>query len=125
MRYGAATCRHMPTCRTKTMDVPEQLPILRTLPEELGGSRLVVRPYRPGDGAAVWEALDESRDYMRPWLYFVDQVRSHADSEAFARKANARWMLREDMVVGLWHRETGRYLGSSGVHVRDWAVPAF
>ncbi len=37
----------------------------------------------------------------------------------------ARWQTREDLMVGIWDRATGRYLGGSGLHRVDWAVPTF
>jgi len=37
----------------------------------------------------------------------------------------AQWLTREALMVGIWDRATGRYLGGSGLHRIDWAVPAF
>jgi RimJ/RimL family protein N-acetyltransferase len=100
-------------------------PILTALPEEMQGTRVTVRPFRPGDGDAVWEAVEESREHLRPWLPWVETHGCPADSEAFVRRAQARWLLREDLAVGLWERASGRFLGGSGLHIRDWDVPAF
>lgn len=99
--------------------------ILQELPEELVGERVIVRPYRPGDGAALWEAIEESREHLRPWMPWVGEHKSPDDSEAYARRAQARWMLRDDLPVGFWERVTGRYLGGSGLHRIDWDVPSF
>jgi RimJ/RimL family protein N-acetyltransferase len=100
-------------------------PILLDLPDELLGERVLVRPYRPGDGQAVWEAVDESRERLRPWLPWTDTHRTPADSEAFVRRSWGNWAVRSDLIVGVWERETGRYLGSSGIHPRDWDVRWF
>lgn len=99
--------------------------ILRELPEELVGERVIVRPYRASDGAAVFEAIDESREHLAPWMPWVKEHKTPDDSEAFARRANARWLLREDLGVGLWERDAGRYLGGSGLHRIQWDVPSF
>jgi ribosomal-protein-serine acetyltransferase len=107
---------------TMTDTIP---PILRELPDELLGERVQVRPYRAGDGAALWEAVEESREHILPWLPWGDQHRSPTDSEAFVRKCQARWLLREDLPVGIWERATGRFLGGSGLHIVDWEVPSF
>lgn len=104
---------------------PSSPPILLDLPEEIVGDRVLLRPYRPGDGGAVWECIEESRDHLRPWLSWVDSHRSVEDSEAFARRAYARWLAREDLVESIRHRETGRLLGGSGLTPRDWSVPWF
>ncbi len=101
------------------------LPILCDLPDELLGERILVRPLRPGDGAVIFDAVEESRAEIGPWLPWVEKTRTPDDSEAAARRGAARWLLREDLMVGLWDRETGRYLGGSGLHRIDWAVPSF
>lgn len=101
------------------------LPILRDLPDEFLGERVLVRPLRPGDGMAVWEAVEESRAQISPWLPWVEKTLGPDDSEAAARRGAARWQTREDMMVGVWDRATGRYLGGSGLHRIDWSVPAF
>ena len=100
-------------------------PILLDLPEEFCGERVRMRPYRAGDGDALWEAVEESREHIRPWLPWGDNHTSPDDSEAFVRRSQAAWILREDMPLGIWEKETGRYLGGSGLHRIKWDVPSF
>jgi RimJ/RimL family protein N-acetyltransferase len=110
------------------MDTPPATrpqPILWDLPDELTGERVFVRAYRVGDGAALWEAIEESREHLRPWMPWVGEHKTPADSEAYARRSQARWLLREDLSVSVWERATGRFLGGSGLHTRDSDVPAF
>lgn len=38
------------------------------LPHELRGARVCLRPYAIGDGVVVQEAIEESRDHLRPWM---------------------------------------------------------
>jgi ribosomal-protein-serine acetyltransferase len=40
--------------------------------EELRGERVLVRPYQESDAQALFEAVAESRDHLRPWLPFAD-----------------------------------------------------
>ena len=100
-------------------------PILTDLPDELPGERVLLRPLRPGDGAVLWPAVEESREQISPWLPWVEKTWSADDQEEVARRSAARWLTREDLMVGIWDRATGRYLGGSGLHRIDWAVPAF
>jgi ribosomal-protein-serine acetyltransferase len=100
-------------------------PILRELPEQLMGDRVLLRPYRAGDGMALWEAVDESREHVLPWLPWTDKHQTPADSEVWVRNAQSKWILREDLGFGVWDRVTGRYLGGSGLHRMNWEVPAF
>ena len=104
----------------------EDLPaILRELPAELLGERVFVRPYRFGDGAALWEAVEESRQHFLPWLPWGDKHGTPADSETYARKAQAKWLLREDLSMGIRRRSDGRLLGGTGLHRIKWEVPSF
>ncbi|HLJ54357.1 MAG TPA: GNAT family protein [Chthonomonadaceae bacterium] len=102
-----------------------QVPILLDLPDELAGPRVLVRPYRTGDGAALWEAVEESREHIMPWLPWGDTHKSPDDSEAFARRMQANWLLREDLSLSIWDRAGARYLGGSGLHRADWKIPSF
>jgi len=100
-------------------------PILTDLPAEFVGERVLIRPYRTGDGAALWEAVEESREHIMPWLPWGDTHKSPEDSEAFARRNEGRWILREDLSLSIWDRSTGRFLGGIGLHRIDWGVPSF
>ncbi len=64
---------------------PELLPLFR----RLEGERTLLTPMAPGDGPAIYEAVDEDRAHLRAWLPWVDHHQESDDSEAFARRAAA------------------------------------
>jgi len=105
------------------MELPE--PILRELPEEILGQRIVIRPRRPDDALQIWEAVEESREQARLWLPWVDKTLSINDCVASGRRAIAQWITREDLGVSVFDRATGRFLGGSGLHRIKWDVPSF
>lgn len=94
--------------------------------DELRGSRVVVRPYRLDDADQIFAAVEESRQHLWPWLPWVAQHQTIEDTRDFILRTQARWLLREDMTVGFFEAESGRYLGGSGLHPRGnaWDVPA-
>ena len=100
-------------------------PILRDLPEELSGERVLLRPYRAGDGMALWEAVEESREHLQPWRPWEDSHVSPDETEAYVRHEMVKWILREDVPMSLWEKETGKYLGGAGLHRIRWEVPSF
>ncbi len=104
--------------------MPDTPPVLRPLPDELLGPRVLVRPLRPGDGQAIWEAIEETREQLGPWMPWVSASRTAADSETYARQAQAKWLLREEMPGSVWDRETPRFLGNCGLHAINWSVPS-
>ncbi len=93
--------------------------------EELRGERIIVRPYRQSDAQALFEAVAESRDHLRPWLPFADEHQTVEESRDWIIHQEANWLLREDLIVGVWEAATNRYLGGSGLHPRDWETRYF
>ncbi|CAN5360514.1 GNAT family N-acetyltransferase [soil metagenome] len=100
-------------------------PILLDLPAELRGEKVLVRPYRPGDGAALQEAMNESYEHLSRTMPWAKPDATVDETEATVRRFDAKYRLREDMVMGIWHIETGRYLGGTGLHRIDWEVRKF
>lgn len=94
-------------------------------PHELIGPRVIVRAWRQDDAPALFEAIEQSRERLRRWLAWVDSHRELADAEAFCRRAAASFAERNDFPLGIWHRESGRFLGGTGFHGIDWDVPSF
>jgi RimJ/RimL family protein N-acetyltransferase len=102
-----------------------QPPILLAIPETLEGQRVTLRPWRRGDGRALWDAIDESRDHLAPWMPWIDDTRNPDDSEEYAIRSGVRWDLREDLALGIFARESGRVLGGTGLHRIDWRIRRF
>jgi RimJ/RimL family protein N-acetyltransferase len=88
--------------------------------EELRGERVLVRPYQESDAAALFEAIAQSRDHLRPWLPFADTHQTVEESRDWIIHQHASWLLRDDLTVGVWETASNRYLGGSGLHPRNW-----
>ncbi len=93
--------------------------------EELRGESVVVRPYRESDAQALFEAIAESRDHLRPWLPFADEHQTVDESRHWIIQQLANWILRDDLVLSIWEQATGRYLGGTGLHPHDWEIGYF
>ena len=94
------------------------------LPDQLRGERVLLRPYRPGDGAALFAALDANREELKTWLSWIDNHRTVDDSEAYVRQMAGRWLAREMLIVSIWDQD-GQYCGGTGFHGCNWKVPSF
>lgn len=99
-------------------------PLLLDLPEELLGPRVLLRPYRPGDGQLMFEAVNESLATLMPWLPWAVKHETPEDSELVCRRLTSKWHSREDLTLGIFERETGAYLGGTGVHRMNWDIPS-
>ncbi len=91
--------------------------------EELRGERVIVRPHTTADFDELWEAIQESRDELRPWLPFADQ--SPDDLRAWLTRAEANWLTRETLGCAVVDRATGHIAGNIGLMVRDWEIGYF
>lgn len=103
---------------------PAQLP-LDVLPEALETDRLHIRVARPGDGAVFNEAILESRSALAPWLSWVTPAPTQAQSEASCRRAQARYLLNEDLMVLCFLKDGGTLVGGSGLHNANWTLRQF
>jgi RimJ/RimL family protein N-acetyltransferase len=100
-------------------------PILLDIPESFETERLIIRVIRPGDGPEVNAAILETFDDLHAWMPWAAERPTVAQSEEYCRRAYSKFVLREDFGLRLIHKQTGVFLGSSGLHPRDWAVPVF
>lgn len=97
---------------------PELLP----LPDGVASERLVVRRFRPGDGAALFAALAPHRDELMRWMAWPQRHQQVADSESYAVRMHAQFALRQAMPMALFTPH-GDFLGGSGFHDPDWKTP--
>ncbi len=104
-------------------------PVLIDVPERIATERLVLRCPRPGDGPMLLEAERETRAELEPWMPWALVPKSPADAEAYCRRMQARYLLREDIVLFLFERDAqgdeGRFVGACGLHRIDWLLRNF
>jgi len=99
--------------------------MLIEIPDEIETERLTIRVPKAGDGPDVNAAIRQSQDTLSPWLAFAVDLPSVEESESRCRKARAKFLLREDIILRLYLKGTRTVIGSSGLHFVDWSVPKF
>ena len=87
-----------------------------TAPEAWRHGDLLLRSFRPGDGAELNRATQSSLEHLRPWMGWASPDTTAEDSEAFARQSFARWLLGEEWNLGVWRGE--RLVAGSGFMLR-------
>ena len=88
--------------------------------------RLILRSFEAADAAALHEALLESIEQLRRHLWFlpwVAQEQTLAAAEARCRAAQANFLLRTDLPYLAFKKDSGRLVGSVGLHRTDWNEP--
>lgn len=104
-------------------------PLLIEVPEQVLTERLVLRCPRPGDGAVLNAAVRDSLQELKPWMTWAREAPTLDESETNVRRSQARFRLREDLVMMIFERlpgdAEGELLGGSGLHRIDWEVRSF
>jgi RimJ/RimL family protein N-acetyltransferase len=98
---------------------------LNLLPEQLESTRLLIRVAKPGDGAVFNEAVVGSLKELAPWLGWVTPPPTLEQSEFNCRRAYARYLLNEDLMVFFFAKDSGALVGGSGLHGADWTTRKF
>ncbi|MWC27654.1 GNAT family N-acetyltransferase [Paenibacillus sp. MMS18-CY102] len=107
------------------MDVTNTEPILLSIPERFESKRLVIRAPLWGDGAAVNNAVVESIEELRPWMPWAQALPTLEESESSIRRSRLQFLERSDLRLLLFLKETGQYIGGSGLHRIDWQARKF
>jgi RimJ/RimL family protein N-acetyltransferase len=104
-------------------------PLLIDVPERIDTERFVLRCPQPGDGAAINAAVCATLDELRPWMPWAQAAPLLDESEAYCRRNQARFRLREDLPYFMLEREPdgsdGVLVGACGLHRIDWTVRRF
>lgn len=100
-------------------------PILLSFPESFETERLVIRAPRWGKGGSINEAVLESLEELRPWMPFARKAPTLDEFEAFTRQARLDYLKRTELHMRLFHKETGHFIGCSGLHRIDWDIRSF
>ncbi len=100
-------------------------PILIEIAEQFATEQLIIRSPLWGDGAMVNAAIIESIEELRPWMPWAQQPPTVEQSEESVRLARIKFLERADMRLHVFHKETGEFIGASGLHRIDWMVKKF
>ncbi len=94
---------------------------LEPAPEEIRTERLLLRPFRKGDGPALLEALHESRVELDPWFAFRHTIATVDDAEDLCSQKHAEWISRSVLAYAIFDEwGEGRYLGSVDLVKISW-----
>ena len=83
---------------------------------ELPAVDAVVRRHRLDDLDALQQAIEESRDHLRPWMIWADQTRD--ETATFLRRAREKWDAGEEFAYLIVDGADDRVLGGGGLHRR-------
>lgn len=88
---------------------------------ETATRRLNLRPLTRGDAAALFEAVQASREALRRRLCWVDDVRSASDEEAFLQAAEQGRERGTQLACGLYDKQSGALQGVASLSAIETA----
>ena len=100
-------------------------PILIDVPEIFESERLTIRAPKPGDGAELHTAVEETYDDLKAWMPWAKERQTVEDLETFVRNSCAEFISRKNLFMLLFLKGTGTLVGGSGLHGINWNIPCF
>jgi RimJ/RimL family protein N-acetyltransferase len=87
--------------------------------------RLRIQPRHVGEGKIINAVLMENFKHLSAWMPWLQTPQSLDDSETHCRESLASFILREDMVLSIYLRDTDTFIGSTGFHSPNWDLRSF
>ena len=86
------------------------------VPSEMETERLLLRPYKPGDGQWLHTIFRENISHLEDAIAGVKSglgldLTNSTDAEIFVRQLEADWEARKRFIFGIWSKAAGRYVG--------------
>ena len=94
-------------------------------PFELATDRLLIRSPITEDAFQLREAIAESLDTLKPWMPWADHAPTAEEARENCSRAAQDFREGKDFRLHLFLKESGVFVGGSGLHRFDWSVPKF
>lgn len=96
-----------------------------SFPNSFESERLVIRAPEIGDALDAWNAIKNSLPALKKWMPWAQHEPILHETEESLREAVADFVTRKDLRLHIFLKETGEFIGSSGLHRIDWKIPKF
>lgn len=90
------------------------------MPEKIVGQRVVLVPRNHQYDAKIWELIDGSRAFLRPYLFWVDNTKSVADVSKISEMFFAAFTESKYFEYVFLDKQSGRLVGAGGAHTIDY-----
>jgi aminoglycoside 6'-N-acetyltransferase len=102
-------------------------PVFLELPEQLESQRLILRPFRAGDGEWYYPMSQRNREHLLPYEGNnpAMSIQSPEDAEKLVRAFAADWALKSSFFLAALDKESGAFVAQIYVGVVDWGLPEF
>ncbi|WP_432353224.1 GNAT family N-acetyltransferase [Sporosarcina sp. A2] len=94
-------------------------------PDEFESERLIIRMPSLHDVSDVNNAILQTLPTLREWMSWAHQPQNLADTERRMRQAIADFITKKELLLHMFEKQTGDFVGSSKLHAIDWTIPKF
>lgn len=101
--------------------------MLLEIPTSFETERLLLRCYRPGDGALYYAASRRNRSHLARYESgnVLMGVQSEEQAEIVVQELHAGWAARDSFFLGAFERATGDWVAQVYVGPTNWDLPEF
>ncbi len=90
------------------------------LPKTLIGEKVVLTRREACHNSDLWRLIDGSREFLRPWLSWVDKTKSIGDVAFITELFLENWNKHDSFEYVFLNKDTGRLVGAGGVNRLDF-----
>ena len=102
--------------------------MLLDVPSRLETERLILRPYKPGDGQWLSAVFQENATHLSDGIEGIKSgfgldLTDPEEAESFVRQLREDWTQHRRFVYGVWVKDDDQYVGEVWIECRDWDIP--
>jgi ribosomal-protein-serine acetyltransferase len=98
-------------------------PILIDVPLQIETDRLILRaPLQAGDGNVVNQAIKDSINELKQWLFLYQAIPTVEETEIILRNAHIDFLKRESFRYLIFHKGTNDFIGTASLHRINWKI---
>jgi ribosomal-protein-serine acetyltransferase len=98
-------------------------PILIDVPLQIETDRLILRaPLQAGDGNVVNQAIKDSINELKQWLFLYQAIPTVEETEIILRNAYIDFLKRESFRYLIFHKGTNDFIGTASLHGINWKI---
>ncbi|MFW9897276.1 MAG: GNAT family N-acetyltransferase [Candidatus Thorarchaeota archaeon] len=96
------------------------------IPSQFETKRLILRPYRVGDGQAFFDMVENgNRVHLKDILGNITESNDINKIENWIKELASDWNRHNRFVLSYWQKTTQNFLGHIWIEPIDWNLPAF
>lgn len=101
--------------------------LLLEIPNRIETERLYLRSYQAGDGPMIYAVGRRNREHLAQYESgnVLNHLKDEQHAEIVVRDLAVDWMARTHFFLGIFHKETHKWVGQVYIGPTNWNLPEF